>query len=66
MTIEILDLILTAGLTLGTISGCAFAIYLLPWTDADLAATEALGRRIAAVAKSARPVLAAPLPARTA
>jgi hypothetical protein len=47
MTTEIFDLILTAGLALGTIGASAVAIYLLPWTDGELEASEKLGQQLA-------------------
>jgi hypothetical protein len=47
MSTELYDLILTGGLALGTIVACALAIYLLPWTDGELEATERLGHQVA-------------------
>jgi hypothetical protein len=44
MESAIIDWIVTMVGVVGTIGACGTAIYLLPWTDGELEATERLGR----------------------
>lgn len=44
METGIIDWIVTFVGIVGTVAACGTAIYLLPWTDGELDATERLGR----------------------
>lgn len=54
METGIIDWIVTFAGIVGTVAACGLAIYLLPWSDGELEATERLGRAAVDGAKALR------------
>lgn len=54
METGIIDWIVTFAGIVGTVAACGTAIYLLPWSDGELEATEQLGRAAVKGAKALR------------